>query len=169
MNIVLIGFMCAGKSRVGRELAARLKWTFHDTDDMVEKAARARVGEIIRGKGEAAFRLLERDAVKHVAAFDNAVIATGGGAPLDPDNLADLERNGRLVWLRASPRAILRRAGDFSLRPLIDPSDPLGSVQKRLAEREPVYARASIVVDTDGLAPEAVADRVLALSKEPKK
>ena len=153
--------MCSGKSRVGKELASRLKWTFHDTDDMVEKAARARVGDIIRRQGEPAFRAMERDAVQHAAAFDKAVIATGGGAPLNGENLADLRKNGRLVWLKVSPRTVLRRMGDFSARPLIDPSDPLGSVTKRLAEREPVYAAAEFTVDTDALPPASVADRIL--------
>jgi len=169
VNIVLIGFMCSGKSRVGKELASRLKWSFHDTDEMVEKAARARVGDIIRRQGEAVFRTMERDAVQHAAAYDNAVIATGGGAPVDRDNLADLKKNGRLVWLKVTPRTVLRRVGDFSARPLIDPSDPLGSVTKRLTEREPVYSAAEFSVDTDTLPPAAIADRILDHWKDLKK
>ena len=161
MNIVLIGFMCSGKSRVGRELAARLGWTFHDTDDIVARNAAARVPDIIRKRGEAAFRQLEGDAVKQVAALDRAVIATGGGVPLNPENMSLLGRNGQLVWLKVSPRTVLRRAGDLTARPLIDPSDPLGSVTKRLNEREALYAAASFTVDTDAADPNAVMQQIL--------
>jgi len=166
MNIVLIGFMCSGKTRVGKELAARLKWTFHDTDEMVEKAARARVGDIIRRQGEPVFRALERDAIQHAAAFDKAVIATGGGAPTDPANMAALEKNGRFVWLKVLPRTVLRRTSDFSIRPLIDPSDPLGSVEKRMVEREPLYAVAPLAIDTDTFTPAAIVDQILAFWKD---
>ncbi len=168
-NVVLIGFMCSGKSKVGKELASRLGWTFHDTDEMIEKAARSRVGDIIRRQGEDVFRQLERDAVQHVAAFEKAIIATGGGVPLNPANMADLQKNGRLVWLQVLPRTVLRRAGDFSTRPLIDPSDPLGSVQKRMAEREELYAAAELRIDTNTVPVTDVADRILAHWKDLKK
>src|SRR4051812_10449243 len=126
--------MCSGKSRVGRDLAARLGWSFTDTDDIVSKSAGARVEDIIRKRGEAAFREHEADAVRRACENDRSVIATGGGVPLNPDDVKALGKNGQIVWLKVSPRTVLRRAGDLGSRPLIDASDPLGSVSKRLRE-----------------------------------
>ncbi|MBV9080850.1 MAG: shikimate kinase [Elusimicrobia bacterium] len=162
MNLVLIGFMCSGKTRVGRELAARLGWEFRDTDEIVEKTTGARVPDIIRKQGEPAFRKAEREAVRQAATGDRQVIATGGGVPLDPDNIADLAKNGHIVWLKISTRAVLRRGGDLTSRPLIDPSDPLGSVERRLREREPAYAKAaSFTVDVDTAAPAEIVEQIV--------
>lgn len=155
--------MCSGKSGVGRLLAARLGWTFYDTDDIVAKTAGQRVPDIIRKRGEPAFRALEADTVKKLSDVDRAVIATGGGVPLNPDNMTSLGKNGQVVWLKVSPRTVLRRGGDLSARPLIDASDPLGSVTKRLREREPVYEKASFAVETDSSTAAEVVDKILAL------
>ena len=155
--------MCSGKSRVGRDLASRLGFSFHDTDEAVAKAAGARVPEIIRKRGEEAFRELETAAVAQMADVDRAVIATGGGVPLNPENMKVLGRNAQIVWLKVSPRTVLRRAGDLSARPLIDASDPLGSVSKRIREREPIYETASVAVETDSATPAEVVEKILAL------
>jgi shikimate kinase len=155
--------MCSGKSRVGRELATRLGWSFQDTDDIVAKSAGARVADIIRKRGEPEFRRLEADAVRRAAESDRSVIATGGGVPLNPDNMKVLGQNGQIVWLKVAPRTVLRRAGDLSARPLIDASDPLGSVTKRLREREPAYETASFAVETDSSAADEVVEKILNL------
>lgn len=163
MNIVLIGFMCSGKSRVGRDLAARLGWTFHDTDDIVAKTSGTRVPELIRKRGEPAFRELEAVAVQTLADVDHSVIATGGGVPLNPENMKTLGKNGQIVWLKVSPRSVLHRAGDMGARPLIDPSDPQGSITRRLREREPLYEAATFSVDTDALSAAQVVEKILTL------
>jgi shikimate kinase len=162
MNIVLIGFMCSGKSRIGRELATRLGWPLVDTDEMVAKITNSRVNDYIRRKGEAAFRALETEAVQKAVESDQAVIATGGGVVLNPENVRLLQKNGTLVWLKVSPRTVLRRAGDLHSRPLIDVSDPLGSVTRRMNERESLYAVAPISIDTDSMAPPAIVEQILA-------
>jgi len=155
--------MCSGKSRVGRELAARLGWTFHDTDDIVAKTAAMRVPELIRKRGEPAFRELETVAVQTLADADRSVIATGGGVPLNPENMKLLGKNGQIVWLKVSPRSVLHRAGDMGARPLIDPSDPQGSITRRLHEREPLYAAATFSIDTDGLTAAQVVEQLVTL------
>lgn len=155
--------MCSGKSRVGRELASRLGWTFQDTDDIAAKNSGTRVAEFIRKRGEPAFRELEAVAVQSLADVDRTVIATGGGVPLNPENMKTLGKNGQIVWLKVTPRAVMRRAGDLSARPLIDLSDPQGSITKRLREREPLYETASFSVDTDAATPAEVVEQILSL------
>src|ERR1044071_2427963 len=89
MKIILIGFMGSGKSAVGRLLAKKLGWPFFDTDLLVEKQVGQSVADIIRSMGEAAFREVEKKAVQLVSLSNSSVIATGGGVPLDPDNMRE--------------------------------------------------------------------------------
>jgi shikimate kinase len=138
-------------------------WPHHDTDDVVSKEAGATIADIIRTKGEPAFRALERGAVQRLSALDKCVISTGGGTPINPENMSDLSKDAETVWLRIFPETVLKRAGNIATRPMIDPKDPLGSIKKRLAEREPAYAKAKHTVDTDGRTPEQVADIILSL------
>jgi shikimate kinase len=107
--IVLMGFMGTGKSEVGRRLAQRLGRAFVDTDQLVEERAGKRVAAIFADDGEAAFRTLERTAVADAAARGGAVIAVGGGAVLDAENVRRLREAGVLVHLTARPEAILQR------------------------------------------------------------
>ena len=101
-RLVLTGFMATGKTEVGRLLARRLGRPFVDTDGLVETAARCSVAQIFAGDGEAYFRRLERDAVEEACAVPDAVIATGGGTLLDPDNRRRLVGAGPVVCLTAS-------------------------------------------------------------------
>src|SRR5687768_6484575 len=143
MNIVLIGFMGSGKTKVGKLLAQRLKWPHYDTDDLISKAAGASIADIINKQGEAAFRSMEQAVVAKISMKDKGVISTGGGVPLDPQNMEALKKNGTVVWLKVSSETALKRAGDLKSRPLIDPENPLGSIQKRMAERASAYGAAS--------------------------
>ena len=163
MKIVLIGFMCSGKSKVGRILAKKLGWSHYDTDQEVEKKTGQTIAHLINQKGEPAFRALEREAVQRLAGLDRCVISTGGGIPLNPENMEDLTKEGEVIWLRAKPETILKRAGNLRSRPLIDPEDPLGSVRRRLSDREKAYSEASHAVDTDPLDPEEIATKILSL------
>jgi len=150
-NIVLTGFMCTGKSEVGRRLAKRLGRPFVDTDQLVEARAGKSVAQIFGEDGEAVFRTLERDAVTTATARGEAVIAVGGGAILDPQNVERLRTNGIVVCLRADTDTILRRVGDVSRRPLLAGGDPRATVERLLAERGPAYERAAhVMVDTSG-------------------
>ncbi len=163
MNIVLIGFMCSGKSRVGQELARLLKWPHFDTDEMITKDVGASVADIIHKQGEPAFRSIEKKAVQLVASLDNSVISTGGGVPLDPNNMKALSERGRFVWLKISPETVLKRAGNLKSRPLIDPQDPIGSIKRRMTEREPAYAKAEFQVSVEDKTPSSVAEQILGL------
>lgn len=162
MNIVLTGFMATGKSAVGRRLAERLGWSFFDTDDMVERQTGHTIADLFANGGEAAFRDLESKTVSLVALMDKAVIATGGGVPLCDSNMDELERNGRVVLLTATPETLLKRLRlDVVPRPLLAGSDPAERIKKLLSDRQPVYARNSLTVFTDGLDENQVADRIV--------
>jgi shikimate kinase len=161
MNVVLIGFMCSGKSSVGRQLARRLGRTFFDTDELITKQVGSPVADIIRTKGEAAFRDIEKKVVQLVALSDLCVISTGGGVPQDADNMRELARTGEIVWLKVSPDVVLKRAGNLQSRPLIDPKDPQGSVEKRMKEREQFYSKASIAIDTDQLSIDDTVEKII--------
>ncbi len=164
--IVLMGFMGTGKSEVGRRLAHRLGRAFVDTDQLVEERAGKRVAAIFAEDGEAAFRALERDAVAEAAGRGAAVVAVGGGAVLDPENVRRLREAGTLVYLTARPEIILRRVGDASSRPLLK-DDPHATVSRLLAERGPVYAAvADVTVDTsERTAAEVVEEIQVALAR----
>lgn len=115
-------------------MAEKLKWPHYDTDTILFEEQGKSPGDIIRENGEPFFRSLEKMLVKRVAGLSDAVISTGGGVPLDEENLSELKRNSTLVWLKVSAETVLKRAGNFRSRPLIDPANPLESVKKRLAE-----------------------------------
>lgn len=162
MNIVLIGFMATGKSAVGRRVAERLGWSFFDTDDMIERQTGHTIADLFAKGGEPAFREMESKAVSLVAMMDKSVIATGGGVPLRSGNMDELERNGRVVLLTASPETIIKRLDLGSVpRPLLAGTDPADRVKKLLAERQTVYARNSLSVATDGLDEKQVADLIV--------
>lgn len=158
--IVLTGFMCTGKSEVGRRLARRLGRPFVDIDQLVEARAGKTVAAIFADAGEATFRALEREAVADAIARRDPVIAVGGGAVLDAANLERLRAAGPVVCLTANADTILRRVGDVSRRPLLAGDDPRAAVERLLAERRPAYERAAdVTVDTsDRTVDEVVAD-----------
>ena len=150
--------MCSGKSRVGRALAKKRGWPFYDTDEMITSKVGASVADIIKSRGESAFRAVERETVRLVGVLDNCVVSTGGGVPMDPANMEDLRRNGWVVWLKVRPETVLRRAGNLASRPLIDPANPLKSIEDRLSARELAYAQSDFAVDTDDSTPDQIAE-----------
>jgi shikimate kinase len=163
-QVILTGFMATGKTEVGRRLARALGRPFVDTDKLVEAAAGRTVADIFAREGEKHFRVLERDAVVQACAVREAVIATGGGTLLDPENRRHLAAAGPIVCLSASPEEILRRVGDPAGRPLLanghGGSDRLARVRTLLAERAPAYALASHAIETSGLSIDEVVTRV---------
>lgn len=177
--LLLTGFMGAGKSTVGPIVAARAGLPFVDLDDEIARAAGASVAEIFAGRGEAAFRELERAALRRL--LDDAapcVVALGGGALLDPALRRDALARACVVHLTASPRALVERSRSAP-RPLLDgdeegsapraaplpgapaPPDREARVRALLDARADAYAEAHARVATDGVPPEEVADRVL--------
>jgi shikimate kinase len=166
MNIVLIGYRCSGKTRVGRLLAGDSGRTFLDTDRLIEEKTGIALNSYVSQNGWRDFRRVEREIVEAVALEDNSVIATGGGVVMDPENVTNLRRNGWLVWLAAGATVIRERMiqaqqqGD--LRPPLSERDPLEEVDSILRERRPAYERVSdYQVWTDGQTPEAVKQAIV--------
>jgi shikimate kinase len=164
-HIVLTGFMATGKTEVGRRLARLLQRPFVDTDGIVEAAEGCSVAQLFATRGEAGFRALERAAVEQACAMQDAVIATGGGALLDPENRRRLAAAGPIICLAASPEDILRRTGAGASRPLLAGAngDRLARIRALLAERAPAYAVATHTIDTGGLSIDEVVERVRSL------
>lgn len=156
-NIILTGFMGTGKTYTGRVLARTLGIKFIDTDALIEEEAGITIPEIFKKFGEPYFRKLEREIVKRVSEEDGAVIAVGGGAIVDPDNLADLKKKGVVICLTASPDVILSRVERSSDRPLLQVEDKIGKITELLEKRAPYYEKADFTIDTDGKTSEQVA------------
>jgi shikimate kinase len=152
-NVALVGFMGAGKSTVGRELAAKLGKTFVETDLLVEEKAGMLVSEVFAQHGEQSFRDLESAVVRDVSRLRDCVIACGGGVVLREENVAALRVSAVMVYLETSPQCVLERLGPRSaVRPLLSGVEREQRVVELMAEREPIYiASADIVVSTDGL------------------
>jgi shikimate kinase len=161
-NIVLMGFMGVGKTSVGRELALRLKREFVDLDELLEVKLGVSITEFFAAKGEAAFRKLEKEAIRSLAQKRGLVLATGGGAVLDPENVRALREKGVLILLTAEPETIAQRlAGDLS-RPLLGPDASVERIGKLLAQREAAYqAAAKVEIATDHLTPDQVAEEIV--------
>jgi shikimate kinase len=149
--VFLTGFMGTGKTVVGRELARRLGRRFIDLDDEIERAAGRSVREIFERSGEADFRAREREALERVCRLDAAVVATGGGTPVDPVNRRVLRAAGNVICLGADVPTILARVGDGQDRPLLaGTSDRSARIRWLLEARAEAYADADHGVDTSG-------------------
>ena len=140
--------MGTGKSVVGKRLAKELKMRFVNTDDIIEKRERMPIAEIFAGSGEPYFRNIEKEVVKEVSDFDNAVIAAGGGAVLNKENMVNLKKKGIVVCLNAAPEAIYERTKKYKTRPLLNVPDPVAKIKELMASRAPFYAKADHQVNT---------------------
>ena len=161
-DVALVGFMGAGKTTTGRELALLSGREFVDTDELVEEMAGTTVPEIFARRGETSFRTLEREAIEKLAAAGGRarVIAVGGGAVLDPANRRILSGIAHVVWLWA-PAGIVVARFEAATRPVLDPGDPLGSAERTLAARRPAYfAAADLIVNSTGGGPGVAARRI---------
>lgn len=162
-HVLLIGFMGAGKSTVGRIVAKRLGRPFVDMDRDIEWHEGRPVSRIFAEDGEVAFRDAERDAVARLGSLEPSVVACGGGVILDAENRAALRHEGTVAYLRVSAEEALSRIGRASDRPLLAGSDP-DAVDALLRAREGLYeATADIVVETASREPEDVAGEVVRL------
>lgn len=162
-HVLLIGFMGAGKSAVGRSVAERLGRPFIDLDEEIERIEGAAVPELFEQRGEAGFRAAERAALERLTDAADAVVATGGGVVLREDNRALLRRLGTVVYLAVTPEQALARLGEDHGRPLLEGLDADGAA-RLLESRLPLYeAVADHVVDTDGRTVDEVATAVVAL------
>jgi len=146
-SIVLVGLMGAGKSTVGRRLAARLNLPFRDADREIEAAAGMPVTEIFATYGEPSFRDGERRVIARLLRAGPQVLATGGGAYMNPETRARIAEVGISVWLKADLDSLMRRVRNEANRPLLRTPDPEGTMRQLLAARDPIYALADVTVD----------------------
>ncbi|MBI3331225.1 MAG: shikimate kinase [Candidatus Omnitrophica bacterium] len=162
MNITLTGFMGTGKTAVGKRLARRLGWQFVDVDLLIEATAKMPVARVFAERGEPVFRRLERRTIGRVVHGHQQVIATGGGAFVDPQSRARLRASGPVICLTAQPRTILARVERrLEVRPLLrGQTDPLSRIRTLLAQRARAYAQADLTIDTSHLSVEEVVERV---------
>jgi shikimate kinase len=160
--IVLVGLMGAGKSCIGRRLAARLGLAFIDADREIEQAAGCSIPEIFERHGEAAFRDGERRVILRLLESGPHVLATGGGAFMDARTRQAIRDKALSIWLRADLELLARRVQRRNDRPLLQVADPRAKLAELMAERYPIYAEADITVDSQDGPPEATVERVLA-------
>lgn len=165
-NIVLCGFMGCGKSTVGGILAQRLNYTLKDSDVCIEQRENISVSEIFSAHGEEYFRTVETEVIKELSFQKNIVIATGGGAVLNPDNAAALRNGGTVFFLDVTPETVIERLKNDTSRPLLQREDKDSAVRGLLASRRPKYKSAAhFTVDANRPA-DQVADAILAIMKE---
>ncbi|MDH5823511.1 shikimate kinase [Luteimonas sp. RD2P54] len=160
-NLVLVGPMGAGKSSIGRRLAGRCGLAFVDLDEEIERRTGASVATIFDCEGEAGFRARERAALEAVLAGDGLVLATGGGAVLDPGGRALMRRRGFVVHLHASVERQLARLARDRSRPLLAGNDREAVLHRLAGIREPLYREvADLHFDTGALAPTSAVARL---------
>jgi len=170
VNIILMGYRGCGKTTVGRIVAEKLQRPFFDTDAMIQERAGKTIREIVADGGWDAFRALERSAVKALAGREGCVIALGGGAVLDQQNVKKLKRNGFFLWLTADGATItgrLRNDGASNAqRPSLSGMDTVAEIEILLREREPVYRLVTDrVIDTIGRSVDEVAAEIMTASR----
>ena len=162
-TIVVIGFMGAGKTSVGRLVARALGREFVDTDLMIERATRMTIAELFQREGELSFRRREMAAIDRAISVPGRVIAVGGGAVLSAENRTALKQAGLLVYLRATPETLAGRLTGVTDRPLLgNTADRAGRIRDLLVARGPIYETAGdVAIDTDRLNVEQVAVEVM--------
>ena len=160
-NLALIGFMGTGKSSVGRLVADALRFTFLDTDRVIEARAGKTIREIFEQEGEPAFREWERRIVEELTRRTRTVISAGGGLPANEANLASLKTHALVVCLWASAEKIFERVRDQGHRPLLNEPDPMAKIRHLLSERGPYYRQADVLVNTELRSLREVAGQVI--------
>ena len=164
-NVVLIGFMGTGKTRVGQIIARRLGYEFVDTDDLIVRRAGMPISEIFAKFGEPHFRDIEQQIVAEVSARESQVIATGGGAPIRQENVQNLRSSGVLFCLNANPETIEKRTARDNSRPLLHTNDRLRQIRELLEYRKQFYAAADYQIETSNQTARRVAEQIIELYK----
>jgi shikimate kinase len=162
-TLVMVGMMGAGKSSIGRRLASRLGMPFVDADSEIEKAANASISDIFERHGEAYFRDGERRVIQRLLDGQAKVLATGGGAFVNPETRAAINASAISIWLRADRDVLLSRVKRRSNRPLLKTADLDSVLDRLIAERNPHYAEAAIHVQSRDVAHDVVIDEILKL------
>ncbi len=159
-SIVLVGMMGAGKSSIGRRLAGRLGIPFVDADVEIEQAAGMSIADIFEAHGEPAFRAGEARVIARLLEHGPQVLATGGGAFMNPQTRTKIRDKGISVWLKADIDVLTRRLRRRSDRPLLKTADPVATLTNLLAERDPVYGEADLTVISRDVSHEVIVDEI---------
>ena len=160
-NVILTGFMGTGKSAVGHLLAERFGYRFLDLDAMIVAAAGMSINEIFAVHGEPRFRQMESEAIGRLSEEAGVVLATGGGAVINPGNRQRMHALGVVVNLTASAEVIQRRLIAENDRPLLNSDKSQEKISGMLAEREPFYADADVRIDTSEKSVVEVVDEIV--------
>jgi shikimate kinase len=160
-SIFLIGPMGSGKTAVGRQLARLFHYTFHDSDADVEAKTGVDIAFIFEKEGETGFRLREREAIERLTRLESVVLATGGGAVIDPANRRALAERGVVIYLVTSVNQQIERTRHARHRPLLHGADPEQKLHELMARRAELYAEiADITITTDGRRVQLVAEQI---------
>lgn len=165
-TVALVGMMGAGKSALGRRLAARLGVEFRDADSEIEAAAGCSINEIFARFGEPAFRDGERKVIARLLALPPHVLATGGGAFIDPDTRMRIKNDAVSVWINVPLETLIARVGRRDTRPMLKNGDPKEIMARLLSEREPIYAEADMTVNGEDGPHQAAVDHIVQMLKD---
>jgi shikimate kinase len=166
-NIIFVGPMGAGKTTIGKQLARQLGRDFYDSDRVIEERTGANIPLIFELEGEAGFRHREKAIITELTQMDGIVLATGGGAILDPENRDQLTRQGFVVYLNAPLKQLVDRTCKDKNRPLLQTADPKKILEEILAVRDPLYREvADEIIETDGSPVRNVVKRLIDLATQ---
>jgi shikimate kinase len=161
-HIYLVGMMGAGKTTLGKSLSRRLRLRFVDTDRVLVERTGVAVATIFEVEGEAGFRKRESGLLAQLAGEEPSVVATGGGAILDPENRQVMREHGTVVYLRARVEHLWERTRHDTHRPLLKTPDPRGTLERLLQARDPLYREAAhVIVDTGHYSAATILERVI--------
>lgn len=167
-SLIMVGLMGCGKSSVGRRLAAKLALPFIDADEEIERVAAKSINEIFADHGEEYFRNGERKVIARLLSQGPQVLATGGGAFINPETRAQIKSSGISIWLKADLPLLMRRVSKRDTRPLLSAADPEAVMRELMQQRYPTYAQADVVVESRDVPHDViVADVIKALLENP--
>ena len=161
MNILLTGFMGAGKTTVGKKLSKRLGYFFIDTDREIEKEQGCSISEIFNYGGEICFRDLETNMLQQLQSKQNLVIATGGGMVMRQENRYLMQNLGTRVYLKVGLEELIRRLKKDKKRPLLQEARPIERITEMLEQRKSIYEEAECIVDTTDLSPQQMVSEII--------
>jgi shikimate kinase len=161
MNFLLIGFMGAGKTTIGRKLAKLLEYSFIDTDTEIEEDQGCSIADIFKYGGEECFRDMETRLLEKLKNVQNSVIATGGGIVLREQNQAMLQKIGKRVFLKVPQTELLQRLKNDRNRPLLNNKNPETVLKNMFAERSLLYEQAECIIETGQQSPKTIASDII--------
>lgn len=166
-NIILVGPMGAGKTTIGKQLAQQLGREFYDSDRVIEEHTGANIPLIFELEGEEGFRKREKSMLLELTEKQDIILATGGGAVLDPENREQLKKSGFVIYLKAPLSQLINRTSKDRNRPLLQTADPRKKMEEILSVRDPLYQEvADVIVETDNSPVRNVVKKLMTLVKK---